>query len=307
MPLITQRTQLAVETEGSEGTAETLVVGDMRHCLNPVWSPDTPMDDRMLVDESLSPHALVPGLRSAKMEFDMELKGSGTAGTAPAIGEVLLGCGFKETIVGGTSVTYTPLSTGDISLTLALYMDGLIKKMWGARGDVNFSLNVGKPGMAHFVFTGADYSVTDGAMLSPTYETTNPPVFLSSSFSVQSYSALVGVVEIAMNNAITLRQDANLESGHYSAVRTKRLPTMTIDPEAVLVATHDFYGRLRAGTEAALSITLGATPGNICTITAPKVQYKGISSDDKDGYRNFGIECQLNRSSGDDELSIAFT
>uniref|UniRef100_A0A6M3KX79 Putative tail protein n=1 Tax=viral metagenome TaxID=1070528 RepID=A0A6M3KX79_9ZZZZ len=335
MAFITARTQLAARIEVNEGTPETVTAEDVRHCLNPAWSTDTPMDDRTLVQADLSPHSLVPGLRSARMEFDMEIKGSGTLGKAPAIGDLLRGCGLDrvayeigamgadtykigdmgsdEYEIGamdesGQQVNYEPESTDMSSLTLAFYMDGLIKKMWGARGDVTFSFNVGKPAMAHFVFTGADFSVTDGSMLSSiTYELTNPPAFLSSAFTIQSYAALIGTVEIAMNNSVVLRQDSRQGSGYKNAIITGRSPVLTLDPEAVKVADHDFYGLLRAGTKGALSMVLGATEGNICTITAPQVQYRGISSDDKDGIRAFGIECKLNRSAGNDELSLAFT
>ena len=104
-----------------------------------------------------------------------------------------------------------------------------------------------------------------------------------------------------------MRPDINQSSGYKSVRIGSREPVLSLDPEKVLVATHDFYGLMRAGTEGALSTVLGATAGNICTITAPKVQYVKVDEAARDGIRSLGIDCQLNRSSGDDELSIAFT
>jgi hypothetical protein len=75
----------------------------------------------------------------------------------------------------------------------------------------------------------------------------------------------------------------------------------------VLVATYDFFGKLRSGSEGALTLALTGSAGNITTITAPKVQYTGVKLSEKSGIRSLGIDCQLNRNAGDDEIVIAFT
>lgn len=308
MPLIEARTQVAAKIESVEGTAETLSASDAFLAANVKFTPNIAMGERKNVSSSLSPWTSIPGARSAKLEFDVELKGSGTAGTAPALGKLLKACGFGETVVSGVSVTYKPASTSISSMTLAVYQDGVIKKIWGARGNVSLKLEDGTPGWLHFEFTGADFSVTDGDMLTGvTYESTKPIAFLSASFAIDSYSALIGSLEINMNNEVNLRKDVNSSSGHKSAVITGRRPTMTIDPEHITVATYDFYGKLRSGNEGSLTLALTGSAGNICTITAPKVQYTAISDDVRDGIRSLGITCQLNRNSGDDEISIVFT
>jgi hypothetical protein len=99
----------------------------------------------------------------------------------------------------------------------------------------------------------------------------------------------------------------NTSSGYKSAVITGRRPSLSIDPEMVLVATYDFFGKWRSGNEGALSLALTGAAGNICTITAPKVQYTAPKLAEKSGIRSLGIDCQLNRNAGDDELSLAFT
>jgi len=309
MALIEAKTQIAAKVESVEGTAETLSASDAFLAANVKFTPNLAMGERKNVSASLSPWAPIPGVRSAKLEFDVELKGSVTKGTAPALGKLLKACGLGETVVSGTSVTYAPASSSISSLTLAAYQDGVIKNIWGARGNVSLKLENGAPGWLHFEFTGSDFSVTDGAMFTSgvTYESTKPPAFLSATLTIDSYSALIGLLEVNMNNEVNLRKDVNSQSGYKSALITNRKPTMTIDPEQVLAATYDFYGKLRSGNEGSLSLVLGSATGNICTITASKVQYTGISDDVRDGIRVLGITCQLNRSSGDDEISIVFT
>jgi len=306
--MIVKRAQLAAKAEGTEGSAETLAGADAFLAMNVSFKPEIEMHPRDNVSASLSNFSQVPGARKATMEFDVEVKGSGTAGTAPALGKLLKACGFGETVSAGVSVTYAPASTGISSMTLALYNDGVIYKMWGARGNCSLKLEKGKHAMLHFTFTGADFSVTDGAMLSSgvTYETTKPVAFLNATMTIDSYAALVGSMEINMNNEIALRPDVNAASGYKSAVITGRKPTLSIDPEMVTVATYDFYGKWRSGSEGDLTLALTGSAGNICTITAPKVQYTGVKAADNSGIRSLGVDCQLNRNAGDDELVIAF-
>jgi len=301
--------QLAAKVEATEGTAETLTGAEALLVMNPSFKPSIEMGPRDNYSSSLSRWASVPGKRSGVIEFDVELKGSGTAGTAPALGKLLKACGFGETVSASTSVTYKPASSTISSMTLALYWNGVIEKIWGARGDVSLKLEDGKPGMLHFTFTGADFSVTDGAMLTSgvTYESTVPPAFLNAAFQVDSYAALVGALEFRMGNKVALRPDANSSSGHKSAVITAREPVLSMDPEFVTVATYDFFGKLRSGNLGALTAAVGATAGNICTITAPKVQYTNAAPGDKDGILSLGVDCLLTRNAGDDELSIVFT
>ena len=307
--MIIKRAQMAAKAEGTEGTAETLAGADAFLAMNINFNPEIEMGPRDNVSSSLSNFSKAPGARKATMEFDVELKGSGTAGTAPALGKILKACGFGETVVAVTSVTYLPASTGINSMTLALYNDGVRYSISGARGNVSLKLEKGKPGMLHFVFTSADFTVTDVALLTTgvTYETTKPQPFLTAALTIDSYAALLGSLEFNINNEVALRDDVNQGSGHKSAVIIGRRPSLSIDPEMITVATYDFFGKWRSGSEGALTLALTGSAGNICTITSPKVQYTGAKLADKSGIRSLGIDCQLNRNAGDDEISIAFT
>lgn len=308
--MITKRAQIAILVEESEGTAETLAGAQAILVANPKFTPNRKVYDRDLVSASLSQYSAIAGEYSATIEFDVHLKGSGTAGTAPEFGACLLGCGFAATTVPVTSVTYTPASASIGSYTIGLYMDGKCYKIWGARGDVSFKATAGSFFTAHFVFTGAGYTVTDTALLSSgvSYQTTTPVVFAGAAImTIDSLSANLQSLEIKMNNALQLRASPNKATGFLSAVITGRRPIMTFDPEEVLVATYDFYAKLNSNNLAALSIALTGAAGNITTITAPKVQYIDIAPGDRGGLATLGIDCLLSRNAGDDELSIAFT
>jgi Phage tail tube protein len=306
--MLKKRCYVACEIEASEGTAETIVAADVFLAFDPEFEPVIEPHERDPKNASLSPFPSVFGARSAKMKFKAELVGPAAAGSAIHISDALRACGFAETLVASTSATYLPASSSIPSATLGLYVDGKQFKIWGARGTVRLVLEKGKPGIFEFEFTGADWSEADASL--PTgvsLESTIPPAFQGASLTINSYAALVGRVEIDMANAVALRPDANASSGHKSAVITGRKPTMAIDPEDVLVATHDFLGTWRAGTQVAFTTSIGSGAGEVIGITAPKVQYQGITQADRDGVAALDISALLCRNSGDDEVQIQIT
>lgn len=87
-------------------------------------------------------------------QINCELKGSGTAGTAPEVGTLLRACGYGETVDPGVSVTYKPVSTGHESASCVLYEDGIMYRAVGCRGNASFSVDVGGKPMASFNLIG---------------------------------------------------------------------------------------------------------------------------------------------------------
>lgn len=301
--------QLAAKIESVEGTKEALGNSDAMQVRNVVFSPAIPMFNRDQLRGTLSRVPSVSGARSARMTFDVELKGSGTAGTAPDYGPLMKACGCSEGLVALTSVTYKPATNSlSNSMTLALYVDGVIYRMWGARGTFKLSCNVGEPGTLSFDFLGADFEVVDGALLSPSYSTVIPPAFLNASLSIDSYSAIASKVDLDLANTLTLRQSLGASSGNLSCLITGRNPKGSIDPELPLVASYDFFGKWKTpGTLGALSLVASGSAGNICTVSCPKVRYADIKPGDRGGIRTLGIDLELCLNSADDELSIALT
>ena len=307
-PLIEARSQLAAKVEDVEGTAETLSATYAILASNIKFDPDVDMEELNLQSSSLSPFPAMAGGRLARMTFQTPLKGSGAAGTPPEISALFRACGLGETTVGGNSVTYAPASASIPSLTMAKYIDGKRYLMAGARGKYDILLNAGKAGKINWDFLGTAIAPSDTALLSGiSYQTSVAQPFQNASFSIDSYSAIIEELMIGSGNKFELRPDANSVQGYLSTIISERLMTLKINPEAVAVATHNFWTKWFAGTLVALTATLGATAGNICTITAPKVQYGKIGQGTRSGYAVDDIDATLRRSSGDDEISIAFT
>jgi len=308
MSILKRRSQIAAKIESEEGTAETLLAADAFLVFDPSGDPDIARYKRDPARESMGALESLPGERQAKLTYTCELAGSGAAGTPPAWGKLMKACGFSETIVPATSVEYQPASAAIPSMTLALYMDGIIKKIWGARGDVRLVLDKGKPGLLNFTFTGADFSVVDGALLvGVNYSAVKPPVFLAAQFVYDTYGAQIGKLEIQSGNQVELRDDISAPSGFKSAVIVNRDPKAVFDPEAVTVAAKDFFGLWRLSTGAAMSFTIGSAAGNIITVSAPNAQIEELKLADRKSIRAFNITAGLKMASGDDEWSILLT
>ena len=193
MPILSNRAVVAAKIEAVEGTAESLAGTDANFVvMEPKFEADISLFERQNLDVSLSAFASITGTRQASLSFKVELRGSGTAGTAPALGKLLKACGMGETIVAGTSVTYAPISTSIPSVTIALYRDGVKKQIRGARGSVKYSGKDGEPGMLEFTFQGVYDGVSDVSLLTGSgIETTLPPALLSAVFSVQGFAAKI--------------------------------------------------------------------------------------------------------------------
>ena len=305
MPILSERSQIAAKEESQEGVAESLAAADALLVFAPGFYPNMEILPRNPARDTFSGYSSVSGRRSADIVFRTELKGSGTAGTPPKWGKLVKACGFAENIVGGTSVTYEPASTQIPSMTLAKYTDGVIQTIWGARGTVRVILTAGQPGMLEFEFTGADFSVADGNLLSSvTYDSTIPPIFLSASFSIDSYSALVERFHIDMANRVELQTDINSSSGHKTAVLVQRKPIGSFDPEMVTISEHDFFQRWRDGSQMSLTSTIGTTAGNRITLSAPSCRYVNLRESQRNEIASLEADFELSMVSGDDELSI---
>jgi hypothetical protein len=119
------------------------------------------------------------GSRFVECSFGVELVGSGTVGTAPAWGPLLLACGFAETVTAVTRVDYTPVSTAFNSLTFYWYDDGVLQKLTGARGDVKFGHTSEGIPMMSFSFKGLHSLPTAVANATPTLTAFKTPLVVT--------------------------------------------------------------------------------------------------------------------------------
>lgn len=273
------------------------------------WSlPGLRMIERPLIRTSLGKLKQIYGNSLMEISFDVELKYSGTAGTAPEIDPLFRACGLGVTNDPGVSDTYAPVSSSIESCTIYYYQDGMLYKLTGCRGELSASLEAGNRGMMTFTMTGHTSAPSDTSLATPTYDSTVPVALVGASFTIDSYAGVISKLEFSMGNTIATPPSINAADGFADVQITGRDVIGSIDPEAVLIATEAFDANFRSGAAMALTTgVIGGTAGNKYTISMPAVSYRSIGPGERDGIRTFELGFGSAESSGDDEISIAFT
>lgn len=317
MSLLTKRTVIGIDIETTEGSAATIDATDYIVAEDIQFKDVITRHERPISRATLDTMPSVMGNKYIEVSFRTELKASGSAGTAYApLGAALQACGTTEAVSGGVSVTYAPTSTPASAnfqgpgktVTIAVYADGTSKAtIVGCRGNVK--INVTPAGVAYYDFTfmGVWVALTDVAIPTTTYLAGNPAT-TTSTFALQTYSAIAHSWEIDFGNQLVMRPSLSAATGFASCLITGRKPVGKVVAEAVLVATHDYWGKVISSAEASSSIvvTTGAA-GGITTITCPKTQYTSVAPGDFNGIRTWEIDMQFNRSSDNDWISIVQT
>lgn len=268
------------------------------------------MNERNTIHGTLAKRQSLYGGTLKTISFDVELKGSGAAGTAPEFGVLFKGCGFTETVVASTSVTYDPSSdeADHESLTFYYYQDGLLHVITGARGTFSVNLETGAIPVVSFVFTGHTTTPSDVALPTPTLDATEPFAIKGASFSIDSYAACINSLAFDMGISVITPSCMNDSDGFGEVTIGSRDCNGSIDPEAELTATEDFYGNFVSGKKMALTTgVIGSTAGNRFQIDMDQVYYRDASPGDRDGIRTFELPFGAVETSGDDEVSIIFT
>lgn len=307
--MITSRRVIFIGIENTYGVDPVLTAADSLKVENPAFSY---LDPRTFEPVSTKPsfgaEVALFGGTLGQLTFDVVIKGSGTAGTAPPAAAALQACGLSEVLAPGVSVTYAPVSTGQKSAAIYYHKDGKLYKLLGSLGTVNFVNEVGMPCKASFTFSGHVEGPTDLALPAPTFSTVVAPVYLNSAFTAHGYGAAITNLSIDLGNEIAKPGDVSKADG-FGVIRiTGRAVVGSFDPEETLVATFDPEGQWQANAAAEIaSGTLGPTAGNQLAFTMPKAQFREIGEGDRDKISIFEIGYTATETSGDDELSLVFT
>jgi hypothetical protein len=248
--------------------------------------------------------------KRVSVTFDVELSGSGTAGTAPAFGPLLKSCGLSETIASSTSVTYAPVSSSFSSATIYCFYDGTRHKITGARGTVSFNLTAGQFAVASFQFIGI-YNAPDGTALSGSFTVANQAAAIEVNDTNVTTATFHGVTssriesfDMALNNELLYKETASSQE----VLITNRAPGGTAVIEAPAVGTTDFFAKAVAVATGSTSLVLGATAGNIVTLNAAQTDITGCSYADTNGVIALSMPyLALPTTAGNNEASLVFT
>jgi hypothetical protein len=248
--------------------------------------------------------------KRVSVTFDVELAGSGAAGTAPAFGPLLKSCGLSETTSSGVSVTYAPVSSSFSSATIYCFYDGTRHKITGARGTVGFNLTAGQFAVASFQFIGI-YNAPDDTAVSGSFTVANQAAAIEVNDTNVTTATFHGVTssriesfDMALNNELLYKETAS----NKEVLITNRAPGGTAVIEAPAVGTTDFFAKAVAAATGSTSLVLGATAGNIVTLNAAQTDITGCSYADTNGVIALSMPyLALPTTAGNNEASLVFT
>ena len=315
--LLKSREVILAKTESTYNTDSVPTAGSNAILVRNVnWaSAGLRMNERPAVRSSIGKLQRIHGGTLKSVSMEVEMKGSGTIGTAPEIGPLLTACGMSETVVAVTSVTYKPdsgNSTPHKSISMYFFEGGRKRHiLTGCRGTVSFSLEAGGIMIASFVFTGHYTEPTDQSQPSPTYNSTVPRAVLGMVVALNGVTAIVAKSwSFALNNTIAMPPSIAATDGYGEILITDRDVTGEITIESELDSVLDVDALLSAGTRFAFaSGTLGSSSGNRVALTTPasSTYATDTSLQEADGVQLRQIPLAVDDSTSDQEISLVFT
>jgi hypothetical protein len=196
------------------------------------------------------------------------------------------------------------------SLTLYVFMDGLLHVATASMGTVTFTGEAGGLGKATFEFT-CNYAdpVEEPMPFDATLEETQPSqvelaqmsIMGDNDFCAQSFT-------YTLANTINPRDCMNAADGYNGSIISNREPTAALNPEATYEAYTGMWKNFSKATQFPIHNRVGTEEGNIVRFYAERVTYTGLTYGDRNGTTTLEAEYSLNglSSYGDDELRIAF-
>lgn len=310
--MLTSKCLILAKKESTYGTDPTPTVSaDALIAYDIEITPEIDLNERKDMGPTVGREKGLNGRQRCTVKFTTELRGGGTAGTAPkGMSGLFQACGCSETIVGATSVTYAPLSATFVGVTIWVYRDGLRHVINGAVGNFEILLKAGETGKVKWEFQGLYATPTDVSLpTNATPDTTVPKVCKNLTVTFDSYAAVTAELSIKSGNTIAERGDMTAATGIAGFQIVERNPEGTFKPETTLLATKNWYTKWEANTNNALSAAISNGAGNIVTITASQCIIMGKKYDDRDGVLGDEVSFQLAKSSTttNDEYSIALT
>lgn len=262
------------------------------------------MVDRELIQAYLGHSAQLPVGTQMLADFEIEMVGSGTAGTAPAWGKLVRASAFAETINAGVSVVYNPVSEGHESITIYYHLDGVRHKLLGARGSVAMKISPKGIPVFAFKFVALYGGVADVAMPSQTLTAWKTPVAVNnantSAFALHGYAGKLYDQSVDLANSVVHRDLVGAED----VVITDRAPAGEIEIEAPTITSKDFFTIAKNATLGALTITHGVTAGYKVKFDAPTAQIINPDYTDRDGIAGLKMGLRFVPGAGNDELTI---
>jgi hypothetical protein len=268
----------------------------------------TPLEGQEVSRDLLLPYMGNQGIVLAGMygraEFDIEIAGSGAAGTAPKWGSIARVAGMSETIVAGTSVTYQIIEDAVESGSLYFVSDKVQHVLLGGQANIAPSWTPSAIPRFRVTYVGLLGEITDvGVMPAVSQAGWTTPVHVSKAntqMSLHGWTSIAESLSLDLGNVLTPR----FLIGDEKIIISDRSSAGTAVVEAKSLSEVDWFDRAIKRTRGPLSLTHGTTAGNIVEVTAPAVEIGRPTQGQTNGIVNYSLPLSLVPVTGRDELKI---
>ena len=311
MPKLHRKRSILAKAESSygsdptpTGSANYVQVIDLN--IEPIVSDEVSRD---LIRPYMGNYEVIPANTRVNVTFDVEMAGSGSAGTAPKYGAILKACGLSETVVSSTSVTYAPVTTPSDSVTLFVNYDGIRHKVTGARGTFSLNCEVNNIPRISFSLTGIFNAPTDTALPTVTVSNQASPLIFkngsTSNFAIFGFAAALQSWNLDFNNEVIYRE---LVGGTKEVLITDRRPSGTAVIESLALSAHNFFTDY-TGTSTGTNTWLhGTTAGNKITVSCPQTDLGQPTYEESDGITMLSLPFMATpTASANNEFSLVYT
>lgn len=316
MPRKIRNTAILAKIETTVGT-DAVPTGAANALLvsNPTFDKQYQNVDRSIIRSYLGASEQLAGNRNVQIGFEVEVSGSGTAGTAPAWGPLLQACAMAETITAAQRVEYNPISTALKTITIYYYKDGVVHKALGCMGTFEAMLEEGSIPKFKFTFTGIDGGPVAQANPALTLTAWRTPVVVNSLNAAQvklgatySAGAFTGGTDFCtrglmlnMGNEVRYSSMLGACTG-VDIVDRAASGSLSLDLDAAQEVAA--YTAIDANTLTSVGLIHGTVAGGKVLFFAPAAQRINPKDEDYDGRLLLGMELRLTPLSGNDELRI---
>ncbi|MBY6118543.1 hypothetical protein KUV64_05325 [Mameliella alba] len=250
----------------------------------------------------------IPADVHATLSFDLDLVGSGAAGTAPEAGSVLRALGCAETVVADTSVTYNPISGDMEAATIALNIDGILFVTTGARGDCDLIANASGIPLLQCRFTGLFTVPTDAAPETPDYSAWLDPKVISNAntpvFTIDGGSRVMRSFKMAFGNDIQPR----FLVGDENIAMPDRSEQIECQIQATALSVFNPYALALSGSRVPINLQHEAVAGRIVTLSVPNAQVmRPGEPTEGQGIMEWPLMFTPRADSGNDQWTLTFT
>ena len=316
MPRYIRNTTVLAKTEEVYGT-DAIPTG----AANAILVSDVSIEDisqnvaRNLIRSWMGASEELVGNKYIKITMTVELQNGGIAGTVPAWSPLIRACAAAEAaLLTPARVEYTPVTDGHESASIYYFMDGVLHKALGAKGNPEFGLGIGEKPTMKLQFVALDGGVSTSTPEGVSFSGFKAPLVVTDSSVSQFLLGCSYAAGALTGGSAAVSRGLNFSSGAEAKFVPKlngnsvdipnREGTGKLTLELDAAAEVAMKAAIDANTLISVGMKLGATEGYTVMAFLPSVQRTNPKYEDVEGLAMLGMDLRLIPTAGNDEWRL---